>query len=115
MVVMGTLHFVSPEPFVAIMPAILPAPLLLVYVSGVFEILGGFGLAPVRTRRMAAWGLIALFVAIFPANVNMAVNQLAIGGHVTPPWVLWARLPLQAVLIWWAWRYTRPVPEVGAS
>ncbi len=108
MVVAGINHFIAPGPYVAIMPAELPAHLALVYASGVAEILGGLGLIWPSTRRFAAWGLILMLLAIFPANVNMAINQLPLGGRATPSWVLWARLPLQLVLIAWAWWYTRP-------
>jgi uncharacterized membrane protein len=72
-------------------------------VSGVAEIAGGLGLLVPRTRRAAAWGLIALFIAVFPANVNMAVNELPLGTKTVPAWTLWARLPLQLVLIAWAY------------
>jgi uncharacterized membrane protein len=107
MVAGGANHFVSPEPYVAMMPAALPAHLALVYVSGVAEIAGGLGLFVPATRRAAAWGLVLLLIAVFPANVNMAVNHLPLGGRALPAWALWARLPLQAVLIAWAWWYTR--------
>jgi uncharacterized membrane protein len=105
MVAMGILHFAAPKAFVRTMPRMLPAPLFLVLLSGVFEILGGVGLMVPRTQRFAAWGLMALYVAVFPANVNMAVNQIGFGSG-TPQWVLWARLPLQLVLIAWAYWYT---------
>lgn len=97
----GALHFVTPAPFVAIVPAFLPAPLALVYVSGFFEILGGAGLLVPRVRFWAAWGLIALYVCVFPANINMAVNeiQLGPGGGGLPIWAMWARLPFQALFI----------------
>lgn len=101
----GVLHFVQPEPFVAIVPRALPAPLALVLVSGVAEVAGALGLlAPwPQVRRLAAWGLVALFVAVFPANVNMAVNRIALPGAAPlPDWALYARLPLQGVLIAWA-------------
>jgi uncharacterized membrane protein len=114
MVVAGVNHFISPGGYVAMMPSVLPAPLALVYISGVAEILGGLGLILPATRRLAAWGLIALFVAIFPANVNMLVNHLPLGTWEVPTWALWARLPLQAVLIAWAWWYTRE-PRVAAT
>lgn len=106
----GVNHFVAPDPYVAMMPAALPWHLELVYVSGVFEILGGLGLLIPQTRRLAAWGLIALLIAIFPANLNMALNHLPLAGKHVPQWALWARLPLQAVLIAWAWWYTRKEP-----
>jgi len=102
MVGAGVNHFVSPAPYVAMMPAALPAPLTLVYLSGTAEILGGPGLILPATRRLAAWGLAALLVAVFPANLNMAVNHLPLGARTLPSWALWARLPLQAVLIGWA-------------
>jgi uncharacterized membrane protein len=103
MIAIGVLHFATPAPFVRIVPDWLPAPLALVLVSGFFEILGGAGLLVPRARRAAGLGLAALYVAVFPANVNMAYNHLTFDG-VTPisPVLLWLRLPLQAVLIAWA-------------
>ncbi|MFW6067607.1 MAG: DoxX family protein [Myxococcota bacterium] len=112
MVAIGTTHFLRPEPFVEIVPPFLPAPLTLVYVSGACEILGGLGVLYPATRRIAAWGLIALYVAVFPANIYMAVENVPIGGVQPPPWALWARLPLQLVFIAWAWWFTRPT-ETG--
>lgn len=104
----GVLHFINPEPFVKIVPPYLPYPLELVYISGFFEILGGIGLLIPATSRAAAWGLIALFIAVFPANINMAVNQIPLNGIPNSPLLYWGRLPLQAVLIAWAWWYTQP-------
>lgn len=108
MVGVGVAHFTNPGDFVAIMPPWVPAHLALVYVSGVFEILGGLGLLPLRTRAAAGWGLIALYVAVFPANVHMALHDVPLGGEPLPSWALWARLPLQAVFILWAWWVSRP-------
>lgn len=107
MVSVGIVHFVRPEPFVGIVPKALPRPLLLVYVSGVFEIAGGIGLLIPALRKAAAWGLVLLYLAVFPANVNMAVNDLPFGD--TPPnaAVAWGRLPFQALFIAWAWWFTR--------
>ena len=107
MTLAGVNHFVSPTTYVGMMPAVLPAPLALVYISGVAEMIVGLGLLPRRTRKLAAWGLVALLVAVFPANINMAVNALPLGDRSVPMWALWARLPLQLVLIAWAYRYTR--------
>ena len=107
MVVAGANHFVAPAAYIAMMPSALPTPAALVYVSGVAEILGGLGLILPPTRRLAGWGLIALFVAIFPANINMAVHHLSLGGREVPAWALWARLPLQAVLVVWAYWCSR--------
>ncbi|MCX5741449.1 MAG: DoxX family membrane protein [Proteobacteria bacterium] len=107
MVGAGLNHFVSPATYLGMMPAALPAPALLVQISGVAEILGGLGLILPATRRLAAWGLIALLVAVFPANLNMAINHLPLGDSPVPSWALWARLPLQLVLIAWAGWYAR--------
>jgi len=108
MITAGTLHWVIPAPFVKIVPSFLPYPLALVYISGIFEILGGVGLLVPPVSRAAAWGLIALFVAVFPANINMAVNQIQLDGIPDSDLLRWWRLPLQAVLIAWAWWYTKP-------
>ncbi len=109
MVGAGANHFINPPPYLGMMPAELPVSwhLPLVYSSGIFEILGGLGLILPATRRLAAWGLIALFVAVFPANLNMALNQLPLGDDPIPTWALWARLPLQLVLIAWAYMIVR--------
>ena len=110
MVYTGIAHFRNPDPFVHIVPAWLPVPRVLVSLSGFLEILGGVGLLIKRVQKAAAWGLIALFIAVFPANVNMAVNKIDLGNPWIRdhPWSLWLRLPLQAVLIVWAWWFTRP-------
>jgi len=108
-VVAGVLHFVVPELYVQIIPPMLPAPLALVYLSGVAEIAVGVGLLIPRTRRYAAWATIALLVAIFPANVYMATSMVAIeglGGGDPSSTARWLRLPLQGVLILWAYWYT---------
>ncbi len=95
----GVMHFVSPGIFVKIVPPFLPWPRALVAISGAAEIAGAIGLLTVRWRTPAAYGLIALLIAVFPANIYMAVQ-----GMMFPAWALWARLPLQFVLIWWVWR-----------
>lgn len=110
-VVAGLLHFVVPELYVQIIPPVLPAALALVYLSGVAEVAVGVGLVIPRTRRYAAWATIAMLVAIFPANVYMATSMVVvdgIGGSDPSPLVRWARLPLQVVLILWAYWYTTP-------
>ena len=103
MVTVGVTHFTSPDGFVSIVPSFLPEPLLLVYLSGVAEVAGGVGILVPRVRRAAGWGLIALYIAVFPANIHMAVNQVPLGDAQVPAWALWLRLPLQAVFIAWAW------------
>ena len=107
MVLAGLNHFLVPATYVAMMPSMLPSPWALVYISGVAEILGGLGLILPRTRRLAGWGLVALYVAVFPANLNMAVHHLRLGTREIPSWALWLRLPLQGLLIAWAWWFTR--------
>ena len=89
------------------MPPQLPYPLGLVYLSGFYEILGGIGLLVPPVSQAAAWGLLALFIAVYPANINMAVNLIKIEHIPNSPWVHVVRLPLQAVLIAWAWWYTK--------
>jgi len=107
MIFAGVMHFVRPKGFVRIVPAWLPNPLALVYISGVAEIAGGAGLFIPAVSRAAAWGLIALYIAVFPANVNMAINKIGFGRVPPNPWIIWGRLPLQIGLIYWAWLYTR--------
>ena len=97
----GTLHFLKPKPYVAIVPDALPRKRELVFASGLAEIAGGAGVLAAPTRRAAGWWLIATLVAVFPANVNMAVNAERF--RVSEP-LLWARLPVQALLIAWVWR-----------
>lgn len=99
-VVAGTLHFLKPELYLQIMPPYLPAPKLLVAVSGASEIAGGIGLLMPSSRHLAGWGLIALLIAVLPANIYML--QQAGSSHLSP-WILWARLPLQGVFIAWVW------------
>ena len=93
----GANHFWNPDPYVAIMPPYLPWPLLLVYLSGAAELLLGALLLVPRFRFRAAWGLVALLVAVFPANLHMAFNPELF--PTIPPLALWLRLPFQAVLI----------------
>jgi uncharacterized membrane protein len=100
MVGIGLLHFFMPGPFVSIVPSALPAPYALVIVSGFFEVLGGVGLLVPRVRRAASIGLVLLYVAVFPANINMVLHPEL--GRGIPEWSLWARLPLQLVFIAWA-------------
>lgn len=111
-VVAGVAHFLAPRPFERIVPRELPAPRALVYLSGIAEIALGIGVLIPRTRQMSAKGLILLLLAVFPANVNMAVRD--VGANPLPERAerlydaaLWIRLPLQGVLIAWAWWYAR--------
>ncbi|ADV67101.1 DoxX family protein [Deinococcus maricopensis] len=100
----GTLHFLRPAFFDAIVPPPLPArPATLL--SGAAELTGGLGLLYRPTRRAASVGLMALLVAVFPANVYMTLHPERF--PQLPVWALWARLPLQLPLLWWAYRAGR--------
>lgn len=99
----GVSHFLFPETFLEMMPAFLPAPLFLIYLSGVFEILGGFGLLLSKTKRAAAVGLIVLLLAVFPANIYVALNNVQLGGFMNYAIYQWLRLPMQFVLVGWVW------------
>lgn len=104
-------HFRNPGPFIRIVPAWLPAPALLVALSGAAELALGLAvLVPsAKVRRWAGYGLVALLVAVFPANVNMAIHQIQLSeGGTLPVWVMWARLPLQALFVGWALWATTP-------
>ncbi len=103
----GVLHLVKPQMFEAIVPPSLPAPRLLVLVSGVAEVLGGIGLLVPAVRPWAGWGLAALLVAVFPANLYMARESERFR-RLAPRWLLLARLPLQLVLIAWVLWASRP-------
>lgn len=103
---MGTLHLVAPGAFDRLIPRFLGAPRPWVLGSGVAEILSGAALLPARTRRAGAWAAAATLVVVFPGNVQMAVDA---GAPTTPvAAALWLRLPLQAPLVAWALRHTRP-------
>ncbi len=101
----GVNHFLMPETYVAIMPPYLPRPLALVYLSGAAEVALGAMLLIPKFQTLAAWGLIALLIAVFPANLHMALNPNEFPD--IPPVALWIRVPLQAVLIAWAFWFTR--------
>jgi uncharacterized membrane protein len=102
----GVNHFVMPRAYRAIVPpALAPQAKRVVELSGVAEVLGGVGVLLPRTRRLSGAGLIALLVAVFPANLYMASDPEHF--EKIPRWALFARLPLQPLMIWWAWSATR--------
>jgi uncharacterized membrane protein len=110
--VAGFMHLLSPDFFVAIIPKGLPNPEWLNVLSGLAEIVLGVFLLEPRTRIYAAWGTIALAIAVFPANVNMMLENIGPGGPGTgSPVVNWIRLPFQGVFVLWAWWFTRPEPD----
>ena len=99
----GVTHFLTPAVYLGMMPPWLPAPELMNQVAGLAEILGGVGLLLPAVRRAAGWGLIALLIAIFPANLHVAMQGHMPGTDFSAT-VLWLRLPFQAVfiaLVWW--------------
>ena len=98
----GILHFVLLDFFSSIVPPYFSCPETLVKISGVFEVLGGLGILVQRTRKWAGYGLIALCIAVLPANIHMAMNpdQFA----EIPVLLLYLRLPLQALVIWVIWK-----------
>jgi uncharacterized membrane protein len=108
MAVAGAFHFIKPIPFIRIVPGFLPAPATLVYLSGAIEIALAMGLLVPALRQLSAWGLVALFIAVYPANLNMALNHIEIQGIPNTWWFQAIRLPFQFVLIAWAYWYTRP-------
>ena len=101
--VAGTVHLVNPRFFLPIMPPGIPWPMACILISGVFELLGGVGLLiPSETiRKLTGVGLILLLLAVFPANIYMAAAHVQV--HGSQPWMAWARLPLQPILIWAVW------------
>lgn len=96
----GALHFVVPGFYLAMMPPWLPAHRELVFVSGLAEMAGGVGLLVERYRRPAGIGLLLLLLAVFPANIQMLLNAR---GTNQPELLLWLRLPLQLLFLWWVW------------
>ncbi|HYQ78427.1 MAG TPA: hypothetical protein VEP91_04870 [Solirubrobacterales bacterium] len=108
----GAMHFVRPRFFEAIVPPAIEAQKKeAVAISGVAEIAGAALVLPPASRRLGRWWLLALLLAVFPANVHMAVNPEQIRGldmRKFPRWALWARLPLQPAAMIWVWHATRP-------
>ena len=104
LVVAGTLHFILPDVYLKIMPPYMPWPLELVYLSGAIEVSLGLLLLVPRCSRWAAWGVIALLIAIFPANLYLYQHQEIMPG---PPLLHLLRLPLQVAFILWAFWHAK--------
>jgi uncharacterized membrane protein len=98
----GIAHFILIDKFISIMPSYLAYPKELVIISGIFELLGAAGILIPQTRKFAGYGLIALIVAVYPANINMALHAQQF--PMAPEWILWSRLPLQFFFVWFVWR-----------
>ena len=103
-VLAGTGHFLAPQSYLAITPHFVPWPKMLVALSGAAEILGGLGVCFGATRRAAGWGLLALLVAVFPANLQAISTGMVLAGHSVPTWLLWARLPFQFLFLAWVYQ-----------
>ena len=102
----GIDHFINPEFYLSIMPPAFPLHAEAVYISGFFEILGGISVLIAPLRKIAGWGLVALLICVSPANIYMAITpeafpEISIG-------LLYLRLPLQFLFIYWAYSVTRP-------
>lgn len=102
----GCLHFVQPQPYRKIVPPMLGHQAEIVAISGLAEIAGGVGLCLPQTRRAAGVGLVALLLAVWPANIYMAVDAGRFAA-IAPAWALWSRVALQVPLIWLVWRVGR--------
>jgi uncharacterized membrane protein len=107
----GTMHFVRPREYEAIVPPHVPHPREAVRVSGAAEIVGGLAVIPRRTRPFARWWLLGLLAAVFPANVYMAqrpaeVAKRGVPADRIPLVLLYLRLPVQGLIAWWVWRAT---------
>ena len=107
----GVDHFVNPEFYLSIMPPAFPLHLEAVYISGFFEILGGVGVLIPRLRKIAGWGLVALLVAVYPANIYMAITPEAFPKASVA--LLYVRLAFQFLFFYWAYSVTRPAYNGG--
>ncbi|HEX2128624.1 MAG TPA: DoxX family protein [Solirubrobacterales bacterium] len=108
----GTMHFLRPREYEAIVPPQVPMHREVVAISGVAEIVGGLAVLPRRSRTFARWWLLGLLAAVFPANIYMAlrpddVAKRGVAADRIPRWALYARLPLQPLMALWVWRATR--------
>lgn len=104
-VLAGANHFISPAFYRPLMPPYIPAHNLMIVLSGIAEIVLGAALFFPATRRLAAWGVIALLIAVFPVHIYMFQERETIFSRI-PVLLIIARIPLQFVLMWWAWLYT---------
>jgi uncharacterized membrane protein len=107
----GVDHFVNPEFYLSIMPPAFPLHLEAVYISGFFEVLGGVGVLIPRLRKIAGWGLVALLVAVYPANIYMAITPEAFPEPSVA--LLYVRLAFQFLFFYWAFSVTRPAYNGG--
>ncbi len=109
-VLAGLNHFIHPDFYLKMLNGFLPFPNALNNIGGLAEVILGIGVCIPGYRKMAAWGVILLLVAVFPANVNMAIHWQDWGTSATPFLI---RLPIQILLIWWAYVYTKAESNLG--
>jgi len=102
----GVNHFINPDFYLSIMPPAFPLHPEAVYISGFFEVLGGVCVLIPRLRKIAGWGLVALLVAVYPANIYMAITPEAFPD--LPVALLYVRLPFQFIFFYWAYSVTQP-------
>jgi len=102
----GVDHFINPDFYLSIMPPAFPLHSEAVYISGFFEVLGGVCVLIPRLRKIAGWGLVALLVAVYPANIYMAITPEAFPELSIS--LLYTRLPLQFIFFYWAYSVTQP-------
>ncbi len=103
-VFIGVMHFVKPRSLTYMIDNFLPFAKQLIYLTGALEIILAIGLLFPATQQLSAWGLIGLLVLMFPANINVAVNQLpSPGGLPAKPWYVWSRLAFQPLYLAWLW------------
>ena len=107
----GIDHFVNPDFYLSIMPPAFPLHLEAVYISGFFEVLGGVGVLIPRLRKIAGWGLVALLIVVYPANIYMAIRPEAFSD--TPVMLLYLRLAFQFLFFYWAYSVTKPAYNGG--
>ena len=107
----GVDHFVNPEFYLSIMPPVFPLHLEAVYISGFFEVLGGVGVLIPRLRKIAGWGLVALLVAVYPANIYMAITPEAFPEASVA--LLYVRLVFQFLFFYWAFSVTKSAYNGG--
>ncbi len=104
----GVNHFIHPQGYISIIPSYLPAPVMLNYLAGFFEVLFALMLIRPQTRKVASYGIILMLIAFLPVHITMLVHSpLKVGSLLVTPAIAWVRLALQPVLMLWAWWHAK--------
>jgi uncharacterized membrane protein len=104
----GINHFINPGGYIKIIPAYLPFPQVLNLLAGICEVTFALLLISVKTRRYGAWGIILMLIAFLPTHIDMIVHApMLVGSILVTPAIAWGRIPVQLLLILWAWWYTK--------